>query len=155
MHTEIERKFLVNTDLWEPQDGGEYYKQGYISANAKRVVRVRVAGQRAYLCIKSLVSNITRHEFEYEIPVDDAELLLEQFCKKPLVEKYRHKETHYGKLWEIDVFHAENDGLVVAEIELESESEEIDLPPFVTREVSTDQRYFNFNLHKHPFKLWR
>jgi adenylate cyclase len=155
MHTEIERKFLVNTDLWVPKGEGEYYRQGYITASAKRVVRVRVEGQKARLCIKSLVSNITRQEFEYEIPLGDAELLLEQFCKKPLVEKHRHKETHHGKLWEIDVFHAENDGLVVAEIELESESEEIELPSFVMREVSTDQRYYNYSLHKRSFSQWR
>ncbi|MCL1894537.1 MAG: hypothetical protein FWG02_09980 [Holophagaceae bacterium] len=155
MHSEIERKFLVNTNLWQPKDKGELYVQGYITANAKRVVRVRIGGKLAFLCIKSLVSNITRTEFEYEIPVLDAEALLESFCKKPLVKKHRHKELHFGKLWEIDVFHAENDGLVVAEIELESEEEEIILPEFVVRDVSTDQRYFNFNLHKYPFQEWR
>jgi len=154
MNLEIERKFLVNTDLWKPIDEGTYYKQGYINANADCVVRVRIAGERAFLCIKGLVSNFTRYEFEYEIPCKDAELLLDLFCKKPIVEKHRHRENHNGKLWEIDVFHADNDGLVVAEIELESELEEILLPGFVTDEVSTDQRYFNFNLHKNPFKEW-
>ena len=154
MHTEIERKFLVNTDLWKPADEGVYYKQGYISANGERVVRVRIAGQRAFLGIKSLIANFTRYEFEYQIPVEDAELLMELFCKKPLIEKHRHRETHCGKLWEIDVFHLENDGLVVAEVELESEDESIELPEFVTDEVSTDERYFNFNLHKNPFNSW-
>jgi len=151
VHMEIERKFLVNTDLWKPIDEGVYYKQGYISADDERVVRVRIAGQSAFLGVKSLIANFTRYEFEYEIPVKDAELLLELFCKKPHIEKHRHRETHHGKLWEIDVFHSENDGLVVAEIELESEDEIIKLPEFVTDEVSTDQRYFNFNLHKRPF----
>ncbi|MDR2697453.1 MAG: CYTH domain-containing protein [Holophagales bacterium] len=155
MNLEIERKFLVNADLWKPRDEGTYYKQGYINADAESVVRVRVAGQSAFLCVKSLAANFTRYEFEYEIPVKDAELLLELFCKKPFVEKHRHTENHNGKLWEIDVFHAESDGLIVAEIELESEIEDIVLPEFVTDEVSTDQRYFNFNLHKNPFKQWR
>ena len=153
-HMEIERKFLVNTNLWKPADEGVYYRQGYISENGERVVRVRVAGQRAFLGIKSLIANFTRYEFEYEIPVEDAELLMELFCKKPLIEKHRHRETHYGKLWEIDVFRLENDGLIVAEVELESEDEIIKLPEFVADEVSTDQRYFNFNLHKNPFNSW-
>ncbi|MDR0498123.1 MAG: CYTH domain-containing protein [Holophagales bacterium] len=154
MNLEIERKFLVNTDLWKPIDEGTYYKQGYISASVESVIRVRIAGQKAFLGIKSLIANFTRCEFEYEIPDKDAELLLELFCKKPHIEKHRHRETHNGKLWEIDVFHAENDGLIVAEIELESEREDIVLPEFVTDEVSTDQRYFNFSLHKNPFKQW-
>jgi adenylate cyclase len=123
MGIEIERKFLVNTELWKPESEGSYYVQGYISANAERVVRVRIAGQKAFLCIKSLIENLTRHEFEYAIPMDDARAMLDLLCKKPLIEKHRHKETHHGKLWEIDVFHSENDGLVVAEVELESENE--------------------------------
>lgn len=155
MHTEIERKFLVDTAIWRPSGKGTLYVQGYIVASAGSAVRVRIAGPKAFLGLKSLVSNITRREFEYEIPVGDAESLLELFWKKPLIEKRRHKETHNGGLWEIDVFRGENDGLVVAEIELASEDEEIMLPDFVAREVSTDQRYFNFNLQKHPFKEWR
>ena len=154
-HTEIERKFLVNTDIWEPQGTGIHYIQGYISANVKRVVRVRIAGDKAFLGVKSLVANFTRLEFEYGIPVADAHSLLGLFCKKPLVEKHRHRETHHGKLWEIDVFHGENDGLVVAEIELGSEDEEFVLPGFAIREVSMDQRYFNYNLHRKPFCGWR
>jgi CYTH domain-containing protein len=153
MHTEIERKFLVNLDIWKPSGAGTYYKQGYISSDDNCVVRVRIAGDKAFFCIKALVANFTRHEFEYEIPVEDAERLLELFCKKPLIEKHRHKENHHGKLWEIDVFHAENEGLVVAEIELEREDEEVELPVFVTKEVSTDARYFNFNLQKSPFRV--
>jgi adenylate cyclase len=158
MPIEIERKFLVNENVWEPMGPGKAYRQGYISSNKKRIVRVRIAGEKAFLCIKSVdgdSSGIVRREFEYEIPIQDAEELLELYCKKPFVEKTRHKEEHNGKLWEIDVFHGENDGLVVAEVELSSEDEEIDLPSFVGREVSTDQRYFNASLQKNPFAKWR
>jgi adenylate cyclase len=158
MPIEIERKFLVNTDVWQPMGQGEPYVQGYISSNGERVVRVRVAGAKAFLCIKSIVggaSSIARHEFEYEIPAQDARQLLELYCKKPLIEKTRHKEMHNGKLWEIDVFHGENDGLVVAEVELGSEDEDVALPGFTSREVSTDQRYFNASLQKNPFANWR
>jgi adenylate cyclase len=161
MPIEIERKFLVNTDVWEPMGTGEPYKQGYISSNRKRIVRVRVAGEKAFLCIKSIMaidgdaSGTVRREFEYEIPMQDAEELLRLYCKKPFIEKTRHKEMHNGKLWEIDVFHGENDGLVVAEVELLSEGEGIALPGFVEREVSTDHRYFNASLQKNPFSNWR
>jgi len=158
MPIEIERKFLVNTSVWKPLGLGEAYRQGYICSSNKRIVRVRIAGERAFLCVKSVdddSSGVVRREFEYQIPVNDAEELLELYCKKPFVEKTRHKETHNGKLWEIDVFHGENDGLVVAEVELASEGEDIDLPSFVGREVSTDQRYFNASLQKNPFIKWR
>jgi len=164
MPVEIERKFLVNTDLWQPAGPGEPYVQGYISSNRRRIVRVRVAGQRAFLCVKSVegvdgsdgaAQGVVRREYEYEIPVGDAEEMLQLYCKKPLIEKTRHKEMHGGKLWEIDVFHGENDGLVVAEGELLAEDEAMALPEFVEREVSTDHRYFNASLQKNPFVKWR
>jgi adenylate cyclase len=154
MPLEIERKFLVDKGLWKPAGEGALYRQGYICADAERIVRVRVAGRRALLGVKGLKGNFTRYEFEYGIPLEDAEAMLDLFCEKPLIEKRRHRESHHGKLWEIDVFHAENDGLVVAEVELAAEDEEIRLPDFVTDEVSADQRYFNFNLHKAPFRRW-
>ena len=155
MATEIERKFLVSTELWKPADDGVHYVQGYISANFERVVRVRIAGQDAFLTIKSLASNLTMHNFEYAIPLEDARQILEMHCRKPHIEKLRHREMHFGKMWEIDVFLKENDGLVVAEVELESEGEEIVLPDFVTREVSADHRYYNASLYKKPFMGWR
>jgi CYTH domain-containing protein len=155
MAKEIERKFLVNTEVWKPVGEGIPYVQGYISSNSQRAVRVRVAGRKGFLSVKSLAADFTMHDFEYEIPFDDAEAMLELYCKKPHVAKTRHRETHHGKLWEIDVFHLDNDGLVVAEVELESEEEEITLPQFVIREVTSDQRYLNASLHKVPFKEWR
>ena len=155
MHTEIERKFIVDTSMWEPKGQGEQYKQGYISVHPERAVRVRIAGQSAFLCIKGKASNFSRREFEYGIPVSDAEQMLKLFCKRPPIEKRRHKEIHHGKLWEIDVFQAENDGLVLAEVELESEGEEIILPDFASREVSSDERYLNSNLYRMPFIRWR
>jgi adenylate cyclase len=155
MGIEIERKFLVNTNMWKPASEGTLYVQGYICASAECVVRVRIAGQKAILGIKGLISNNTRREFEYEIPMGDAREMLDNQCGKPLVEKLRHRETHCGKLWEIDVFLAENEGLVVAEVELESESENIALPEFVAEEVSADPRYFNFALHKNPYRNWK
>jgi adenylate cyclase len=111
---EIERKFLVDKSLWKPAGEGIHYRQGYICADERRVVRVRIAGNRALLGIKGLKGSFTRYEFEYEIPTEDAEHMLELFCEKPLIEKTRHKENHHGRLWEIDAFHGENEGLVVA-----------------------------------------
>jgi adenylate cyclase len=154
MPLEIERKFLVDRNLWKPSGEGVLYRQGYICADADRVVRVRVAGPRAFLGVKGIKTGITRYEFEYEIPPEDAEHLLELFCERPLIEKHRHRENHGGRLWEIDVFRAENEGLVVAEIELGSEDEEVATPDFVLDEVSTDKRYYNFSLHRMPYGRW-
>jgi adenylate cyclase len=97
---------------------------------------------------------VTRSEFEYTIPVEDASILLDNLCEKPLIDKHRHKEVHGGKTWEIDVFHADNEGLVVAEIELGSEAEVFERPAWAAEEVSSDPRYFNSNLLKNPFKSW-
>ena len=151
---EIERKFLVDTSLWEPVGEGTLYVQGYVCADTEKAVRVRVAGERAFLCIKGLVANFTRREFEYEIPLGDAARLLELFCEAPPIEKRRHRESHHGKVWEIDVFLGDNDGLVVAEVELGSENEAVTLPEFAGAEVSTDPRYYSFNLQRNPFGRW-
>lgn len=155
MGKEIERKYLVNVAAWTPQGEGKYYKQGYLNSQKERVVRVRIAGDKGQLTIKGLTTGVTRAEFEYIIPVPEADLMLDNLCEKPLIEKHRHKEVHGGKTWEIDVFHGENEGLVVAEVELASEDEAIQLPPFVGAEVSSDPRYFNSNLLKNPYKNWK
>ena len=154
MGKEIERKYLVKLEAWTPEGAGIHFKQGYLNSQKERVVRVRIEGDKAKLTIKGLTKGVTRSEFEYTIPVEDAGLLLDNLCEQPLIDKHRHKEVHFGKTWEIDVFHGENEGLVVAEIELASEDEKIECPAWVGAEVSNDPRYFNSNLLKHPFKNW-
>jgi len=154
MAKEIERKFLVKTAAWRPQDAGVHFKQGYLNTQKERVVRVRIEGAKAKLTIKGVTTGVTRSEFEYPIPVEDAAILLDNLCEKPLIDKHRHAEVHGGKTWEIDVFHGDNEGLLVAEIELESEAEAFVRPDWVGEEVSSDPRYFNSNLLKNPFKNW-
>lgn len=154
MAKEIERKYLVKLDAWVPQGEGIHFKQGYLNSQKERVVRVRIEGTRAKLTIKGITTGVTRSEFEYSIPVEDAALLLDNLCEQPLIDKHRHKEVHSGKTWEIDVFHGLNEGLVVAEIELASEDEAITLPAWVGPEVSSDPRYFNSNLLKNPYNTW-
>jgi adenylate cyclase len=152
MGKEIERKFVVDTAAWNPQGAGTHFKQGYLNSQKERVVRVRIEGDRAKLTIKGPSVGVTRSEFEYTIPVEDAAILLDNLCEQPLIDKHRHKEVHGGKTWEIDVFHGDNEGLVVAEIELASEDEKFQAPAWAVREVSSDSRYFNSNLLKHPYK---
>ena len=154
MAKEIERKFLVKLAAWTPQSGGKYYKQGYLNSQKERVVRVRIAGDKGQLTIKGITTGVTRAEFEYPISIEDAGLMLDNLCEKPLIEKHRHKEVHGGKTWEIDVFHGDNEGLVVAEIELGSEDEAFERPTWLGEEVSSDPRYFNSNLLKNPYKGW-
>ena len=154
MGKEIERKYLVNLSTWTPQNEGTHFKQGYLNSQKERVVRVRIEGTKAKLTIKGVTTGVTRSEFEYEIPVDEAAILLDNLCEQPLIDKHRHKETHGGKVWEIDVFHGLNEGLVVAEIELSSEDEQIELPAWAIKEVSSDPRYFNSNLLKAPYSTW-
>jgi CYTH domain-containing protein len=154
MAKEIERKYLVKAGAWIPQDGGIHFKQGYLNSQKERVVRVRIEGTQAKLTIKGVTTGVTRSEFEYPVPVEDAAVLLDNLCEQPLIDKHRHKEMHNGKLWEIDVFHGDNEGLIVAEVELASENESIQLPPWAAQEVSSDPRYFNSNLLKNPFKSW-
>ncbi len=155
MGKEIERKFLVDRSAWTPRDEGKRFRQGYLSSQHERVVRVRIEGEVARLTIKGMASGVTRPEFEYDIPIEDAAFLLENLCEQPLIDKHRHAEVHFGKRWEIDVFHGLNDSLVVAEIELASEDEPFVHPPWLLEEVSGDPRYFNSNLHLNPYRRWR
>lgn len=155
MATEIERKFLVRTELWRPADAGVLYRQGYLSSVKERVVRVRVAGEQAFLTIKGLTAGVQRLEFEYAIPRQDAAQMLDDLCERPLIEKTRHRERHRGRIWEIDVFHGDNQGLVVAEIELAGAKDRIEPPVWVGDEVSDDPRYFNANLVANPYRNWR
>ncbi|ATQ69722.1 MULTISPECIES: CYTH domain-containing protein [Methylosinus] len=156
MALEIERKFLVDRDLWRPRHDGTFYRQGYLSRAEDRVVRVRaLAGRAAFLTIKGRSAGLSRIELEYPIPVEDAELMLDRLCERPLIEKTRYEETVGGRLWTVDVFQGENDGLILAEIELSSESESFERPAWLGREVSDDPRYFNSELSKQPFGYWK
>lgn len=155
MAIEIERKFLVQGDTWrslaiEVLD----YRQGYISRGKGRTVRVRRAGDRAYLTIKGATIGITRSEFEYEIPVADAEIMLSTLCDRPLIEKKRYRIPIDDLIWEVDEFLGENQGLILAEVELQQAEQSIPLPDWIGKEVSDDPRYFNANLVMHPFTHW-
>lgn len=155
MAKEIERKYLVKPGAWTPRDAGTHFKQGYLNSQKERVVRVRIEGDEAKLTIKGLTTGVSRSEFQYPLPLADAEILLDQLCEQPLIDKHRHLEEHHGLTWEIDVFHGDNEGLVVAEVELPAESVSPVLPPWAGEEVSSDPRYFNSNLLKNPYGNWR
>jgi len=153
MGQEIERKFLVTGDAWRT-DNGTLIRQGYMHNDVNGTVRVRTKGERAYLTIKGGMTGITRAEFEYEIPLADANQMLDELCQKPLIEKVRH-EVHMDRfIWEIDEFLVDNAGLVVVEIELEDENQEFPKPDWLGKEVSQDARYLNANLVKNPFSRW-
>ncbi|NJN86245.1 MAG: CYTH domain-containing protein [Leptolyngbyaceae cyanobacterium SL_7_1] len=154
MPTEIERKFLVNGDAWRSLGSGVVYRQGYLASDSRRSVRVRVAGDRGFLTIKGATVGIARAEYEYAIPLSDAEELLETLCDRPLIEKTRYSLTVEGLVWEVDEFMGDNQGLIVAEVELESADQRMPLPDWIGQEVSHDPRYFNSNLAKHPFRQW-
>jgi len=154
MPKEIERKFLLKNDNWKTQfTSRKIIKQGYLSTQKERTVRVRILGEKGFLTIKGKTVGMTRLEFEYEIPVQEANELL-QLCEKPLIEKERFIVS-MGKLkWEIDIFEGDNEGLKLAEVELENENQEMEIPEWVGEEVTFDSRYFNSNLVKLPFKDW-
>lgn len=155
MAIEIERKFLVKGDTWRSLAVGVIYRQGYISRSNDRTVRVRRAGDRAYLTIKGVAIGISRSEFEYEIPVADAEIMLTTLCDRPLIEKKRYRIPIGDLVWEVDEFLGENQGLIVAEVELQQVAQSIPLPDWIGEEVSGDPRYFNSNLVAHPFTHWQ
>jgi adenylate cyclase len=153
MAKEIERKFLVKNLDFVKYGVPHKIKQGYICTDNDRVVRVRINDKKAYLTIKNSAVGYSRDEFEYEIPVKDAEFMLAQMCKKPIICKTRFDLLHKGKKWEIDVFNNENEGLIIAEIELKNEEEEFIKPPFIDIEVTDDFRYYNSYINEHPFML--
>ena len=156
MPQEIERKFLVRDESWRAAaDAGTRYRQGYLSTDPRRVVRVRAGGDRAYVTIKGVTRGISRDEYEYPIPVADAEAILDALALRPLIEKVRHHVRHAGHLWEVDVFAGDNAGLVVAEVELPSEDTPVELPPWIGDEVSHDPRYSNAALVEKPYSTWR
>jgi adenylate cyclase len=154
MAVEIERKFLVQGEAWRSLAPGTRYRQGYLVLNAGKTVRVRVAGSQGYLTIKGPTVGLARAEFEYAIPLEDAMAMLDTLCEKPLIEKTRYRIPYAGMLWEVDEFAGENQGLIMAEVELATVDQAIALPPWIGPEVSQDMRYFNSYLVQHPFSQW-
>ena len=154
MSVEIERKFLVRSDAWKALAQGMAMRQGYLSTHPDRTVRVRIEGEIATLTIKGRTQGFSRGEWEYEIPLADAEALLNDICERPLIEKTRTRIVHEGMVWEVDEFFGDNLGLVVAEIELESETQTFARPDWLGEEVTGDARYFNSSLLKRPYTSW-
>jgi len=154
MGEEIERKFLVVGDGWRETAESEQLRQGFLSTEPERTVRVRLAGSQGSLTIKGKTIGARRQEFEYEIPGADAQRMLDTLCERPLIEKVRYTLRVGRHTWEVDVFEGENAGLVIAEIELESEDEAFEKPDWAGEEVTDDPRYFNSNLVARPFQGW-
>jgi len=153
MAKEIERKFLVNPSKISFEGSGDELKQGYLSITDSGLTRIRVTSKQGFLTIKSKTIGISREEYEYEIPIDDANRLI-QLSTGEVVHKTRTKVTYDGKIWEIDEFHGKNEGLWLAEIELVDSSESFSKPEWILDEVSDDARYFNSNLSVNPFCDW-
>jgi adenylate cyclase len=153
MPTEIERKFLVTGTEWR-QVNCVRYSQGYLCRDKERTVRVRLAGGQAFLTIKGSSKGASRAEFEYKIPVVDAEQLM-NLCDGSIIQKLRHILFYKGFKWEIDEFLGENSGLIIAEVELEKEDQRFDRPGWLGREVTEDPRYYNSNLSSNPYYTWR
>lgn len=154
MGVEIERKFLVQGNHWRSLAPGTLYRQGYLASGAGKTVRVRLAGETGYITIKGATTGIARSEYEYVIPQQDAAELLDTLCDRPLIEKIRYRIPIDSLVWEVDEFLGENQGLIMAEVELQDDRQEIKLPDWIGEEVSHDPRYYNSNLSKHPFKDW-
>ncbi|MCX6236493.1 MAG: CYTH domain-containing protein [Bacteroidia bacterium] len=153
MGMEIERKYLVHNDDWRALGIPMHYVQGYLVSDGERTVRVRVAGANGFITIKGQSQGISRLEFEYLIPREEALEML-QLSAIPLIEKYRTKVRYEGKIWEIDEFEGENKGLIMAEIELKSEDETFSVPDWIGQEVTGDIRYYNSSLARNPYKNW-
>ena len=155
MGTEIEHKFLLRDESWRGQvERSASMRQGYLMSNSRCSVRVRIADGQGFLNIKSGVLGIQRSEYEYPIPLADAEELLDTLCENPLVEKTRHFVRHQGHLWEIDEFAGANAGLVVAELEVDHPDETFVRPDWLGEDVSRDIRYYNSQLARHPYTSW-
>ena len=154
MGIEIERKFLIKDCC--PLKGltGTRYIQGYLSSNGSVGTRIRIAGDKGILTIKSAVKGISRAEFEYEIPLEDAKTMLHTMCCKPLISKTRYEIEHCGLIWEVDVFDGENTGLIMAEVELKNEKEQVTPPDWIGAEVTGIMRYYNSRLVTYPYSNW-
>lgn len=154
MAKEIERKFLIDPSFISDLHGGKRISQGYISTIDKTVVRARIKGGEAFLTLKGEVKGLTCSEYEYQIPLVDAENIIDELCSGGTVDKTRYEVIHKNHTWEVDVFHGQNEGLVVAEVEMQSESENVELPKWVFKEVTGDAKYFNVALLNNPYSKW-
>lgn len=154
MGVEIERKFLLVGDAWRTLGEPVLLRQGYLSSNPDRTVRVRIEGGQGTMTIKGRSVGATRAEWEYPIPLQDASELLDRLCEQPIIEKYRRRIAIGAHTWEVDEFLGANQGLVVAEIELDAEEQQFDKPEWVGQEVTDDRRYFNSSLIRNPFSNW-
>jgi len=155
MPIEIERKFLLSNDTWRDEVvKSSRIRQGYMGKIDKASVRIRIQGDKANINIKSATLDIRRMEYEYEIPLDEAEEMLDQLCNQPQIDKTRFIVKRDGHVWEIDEFYGDNEGLTVAEVELGSEDEEVSKPDWIGEEVTADPRYYNVSLINHPFNKW-
>lgn len=154
MNQEIERKFLVNGDRWRDLATGIHYRQGYLQRTKEKTVRVRIAGEKAFLTIKGQTIGIGRLEFEYPIPVADAVEMLEKLGDRPQIEKKRYRIPVENFVWEVDEFFGENQGLIMAEIELQSEDQAFLKPDWIGVEVTHASRYYNANLVSYPYSQW-
>ena len=155
MGLEIERKFLLKNNSWKKEIKETIFiRQGYLNSKVERTVRIRIQGEQGVLTIKGKNQNVTRKEFEYQIPLDDA-LHLISMCEKPIIEKTRFLISSNRCTWEIDVFNGENKGLVIAEIELSSEKESFDIPNWLGKEVSSESKYYNSSLITNPYSKWK
>lgn len=160
MGIEIERKFLLKNDNWKDLvSASTYFKQGYLVAGnntdtGKSSVRIRIEGDKANINIKSMTLSVTRQEYEYVIPLGDAKQMLDNLCIQPIIEKTRHIVDYDGHRWEIDVFAGDNEGLIVAEIELQNENEKFTLPDWIGEDVSDQIKYYNVSLVKNPYSSW-
>lgn len=155
MPLEIERKFLVDTRRLGNLPDGKRYRQGYLPTAGKISVRARICDDAAWLTIKGETIGATRQEYEYPIPVSDAEGMLDSLCAGSIIDKVRHLVEHAGHTWEVDIFAGDNTGLVIAEVELEAEDETVELPDWITGEVTQDPRYYNANLVTNPYCNWK
>lgn len=155
MAIEIEHKFLLASDDWRKLVSHSVkYRQGYLSSQPTSSIRVRISDDHAWLNIKSATIGTQRHEYEYEIPLTDANEILNTLCRKPLIEKTRHFVTDDANVWEIDEFEGDNLGLIVAEIELDEAGQFFAKPPWLGKEVTGDLRYYNNNLARQPYSEW-
>ena len=153
MAFETERKFLVRNQSWKKGKTGIYFCQGYLCSQPQRTVRVRIGANKAWLTIKGATTHLTRPEFEYPIPTEEAKKIL-ALCSPNIVEKIRYRFLENGMYWEVDEFFGANSGLIVAEVELEHEDQKISLPDWTGKEISQDVRYTNACLAEHPYRDW-
>ena len=155
MGIEIERKFLVKNDTYKSLAKGILYYQGFLSSDKERIVRIRISDKEAFITIKGISQGAIRTEFEYKIPVEDAEFMLAELCEKPIIKKYRYKIKFEGLIWEVDEFCDKNKGLVIAEVELESKDQEFEIPEWIDIEVTGNEKYYNVYLVKNPYNTWK